>query len=373
MVTVDDVARLAGVSKSTASRALRGHAVIAGQTVSRVRAAADRLNYVPNHVASSLALQRTNTLALFVNNLVTRQTDAFHDGIEDVCAERGFVMLLQKLNNDPDRKERYLQLLRQRRMDGVLVVPDLGGLYGDDIRQIRAWKIPVVQMDNEIVNLPPEMNCDYVGCDNRKGAEMVAEHLIAQGHKRFGVIAGVAPLSCIVERIEAFQEKLATQGLSAVVLQSASSDGSAEFGRQAAHQLLDASEAPTAIFSVSDPGALGAMRAISERGLRCPEDVAIASFDDDVFARYLETSLTTVRWPAYEIGRLAAERLIGRILGTEIGPARRFSLIPDLIYRESTLGVRRAPVSVTRTAGDASPENSPPKRHRQEQYEQERH
>lgn len=362
MATVDDVARLAGVSKSTASRALRGHAVIAGSTVSRVRAAADRLNYVPNHVASSLALQRTNTLVLFVNNLVTRQTDAFHDGIEDVCAEHGFVTLLQKLNNDPDRKERYLQLLRRRRIDGVLVVPDLSGLYEEDIRQIRAWNIPVVQMDNEIVGLGGNLACDYVGCDNRKGAEMVAEHLLAQGHTRFGIIAGVAPLSCIVERVEAFQEKLATQGYAATLMQSDSNDDSAEFGRQAAHRLLDASEfsqRPTAIFSVSDPGALGALRAVSERGLHCPGDVAIASFDDDTFARYLETSLTTVHWPAYQIGRLAAERLIGRILGTESGPARRTLLVPHLVHRESTLGVRRSPASVTENPGRETPRNNP--------------
>lgn len=363
MATVDDVARLAGVSKSTASRALRGHTVIAGQTVSRVRAAADRLNYVPNHVASSLALQRTNTLVLFVNNLVTRQTDAFHDGIEDVCAEKGFVVLLQKLNNAPDRKERYLQLLRQRRIDGVLVVPDLSGLYEEDIRQIRAWKIPVVQMDNEIVGLSGNLECDYIGCDNRKGAEMVAEHLLAQGHTRFGVIAGVAPLSCIVERVQAFQEKLGTQGFSAAILQSNSNEDSAEFGRQAAHHLLDSPDAPTAIFSVSDPGALGALRAVSERGLRCPQDVAIASFDDDVFARYLETSLTTVRWPAYEIGRLAAERLIGRIGGTENGPARRVLLVPQLIHRESTLGVRRSPASVSENPGGETPRNNPQEQH----------
>lgn len=339
MVTVDEIARIAGVSKSTASRALRGHAVIADETASRVREVAARLNYVPNHVASSLALQRTNTLVLFVNNLVTRQTDAFHDGVEDVCAERGFVMLLQKLNNDHDRKERYLQLLRQRRIDGVLVVPDMSGLYAEDIRQIQEWGIPVVQIDNAI----PGLECDYVGCDNRRGAEMVAEHLMAQGHTRFGIVAGVAPLSCIVERVEAFQEKLATKGYTATVYQSDYSEDSAEFGRQATHRLLDTPDAPTAIFSVSDPGALGVLRAVSERGLRCPQDVAIASFDDDVFARYLETSLTTVRWPAYEIGKQAAERLIGRILGTERGSAVRTLLTPSLIHRESTLSIRRVP------------------------------
>lgn len=353
MVTVEEIARLAGVSKSTASRALRGHTVIADETASRVREVAERLNYVPNHVASSLALQRTNTLVLFVNNLVTRQTDAFHDGVEDVCAERGFVMLLQKLNHDHDRKERYLQLLRQRRIDGVLVVPDISALYAEEIRRIRSWGIPVVQMDNEI----PDLACDYIGCDNRRGAEMVAEHLMAQGHTRFGIIAGVSPLSCIVERVEAFQAKLATRGFTATVHQSDNSQDSAEFGRLATHRLLDAPDSPTAIFSVSDPGALGVMRAISERGLHCPQDVAVASFDDDVFARYLETSLTTVRWPAYEIGKLAAERLIGRVLGTEIGPARRTLLVPELIHRESTLGIRRAP-PVEGTHGNTTENNA---------------
>jgi LacI family transcriptional regulator len=340
MVTVDDVARLAGVSKSTASRALRGHPAINAGTITRVRAAADRLNYVPNHVASSLALQRTNTLVLFVNNLVTRQTDEFHDGIEDVCAERGFVMLLQKLNNDRDRKARYLQLLRQRRVDGVIVVPDTSGVHADEIRQIREWGIAVVQVDNEVAGA----GCDYVGCDNRGGARLAAEHLLARGHRRFGIVAGVAPLSCITERVDAFRERLAEQGLTAELRQSGTCEGSAEFARNATHDLLDRVDPPTAIFSVSDPGALGVLRAISERGLRCPEDVAVASFDDDVFAAYLETSLTSVHWPAYEIGRDAAALLIDRIRGDVTGPPQRRLLRPNLIYRESTLGAARPAV-----------------------------
>src|SRR5947209_5925919 len=120
MIRVEDVARLAGVSKSTASRALRGHPAINVETINRVRAVADQLDYVPNRVAGSLARRRTNTIVLFVNNLVSRQTDEFHDGVEAVCAENGFLMLLQKLGDDRERKTRYIQLLREQRVDGVI-------------------------------------------------------------------------------------------------------------------------------------------------------------------------------------------------------------------------------------------------------------
>jgi LacI family transcriptional regulator len=244
-------------------------------------------------------------------------------------------MLLQKLDANRERRARYLQLLRERGVDGVIVVPDTAGLHAEEIRRIREWNIPLVQVDNAVEGAA----CDYVGCNNRAGARLVAEHLLSLGHRRLGIVAAVPPLSCIRERIDAFQELLRARDLPrAAVAATAEGCDSMAFGRQATHRLLDLPDRPTALFSVSDPGALGVLRAIRERGLGCPRDVAVASFDDDFFAPYLETSLTSVRWPSFEIGRQAARRLIGRIQGEETGPPRQWLLEPELIHRESTLG-----------------------------------
>lgn len=338
MVKVEDVARLAGVSVSTASRALRGNPAIPPETAARVRAAADRLNYVPHRAASNLRLQRSGTIVLFVNNLLSRQTSEFHDGVEAVCAENDTLLMLQKLDDNKERTARYIQLLREQRVDGVIVVPHYLGIYAEEIALMRRWGLTVVQIDNEIAGT----GCDYVGCDNALGARLAAEHLLALGHRRFGIVASVSPLSCIQERIVSFREKAEEHGAEAVYVRAVGpKEDDRDFGRRAAHSLLDLPRRPTALFSTDAPGAVSILRGIRERGLRCPEDIAVATFDDDAYAPYLETPLTSVSWPAFEIGSEAARLLLKRVRGDESGPPQRILLPPALIHRESTLGARR--------------------------------
>jgi len=339
VATVEDVARLARVSKSTASRALRGHPAISKETIERVRMAAEKLHYVPNRAATNLARQRSHTVVLFVNNLLARQTEEFHDGVETVCSQKGYLMMLQKLGDDKRRSEHYLRLLREMRVEGVIVVPHVRGVHREEIAMMREWGVPVVQIDNYV----PDSDTDYVGCDNCAGAKMAADHLLSLGHKRFGVVSSVpASLSCITERIEAFRQTVSEQGafLADVIAAENSEHNPYEFSRRAMHALLDLPAPPTAVFATSAPTAVGVLRAIRERGLRCPRDVAVVAFDDEQFVGYLETTLTAVRWPAYEIAQTAADLLIRRIVGEETGPPRHVLLKPLLIYRESTLGCR---------------------------------
>lgn len=330
---VKDVAEMAGVSSSTVSRALRGHASIPAHTVARVRAVAERLNYIPHRAASSLRLQRTHTIALFVNNLVSRQTNDFHDGVEAICAENGYLTLLQKLDHDPERTARYVQLLREQRVDGVIVVPHVLGIYAEEIALMQQWGLTVVQIDNQAAGSAG----DYVGCDNALGARLAAEHLLALGHRRFGIVSAVSPLSCIQERIAAFSEFVVGRGGSVEIRAVGPKQDSLDFARVAAHSLFDLPERPTAIFASAAPGAVSVLRAIRERGLRCPADVAVAAFDDEFYAPFLETPLTSVDWPANAIGRRAAQLLIDRLEGRENGPAQRILLEPQLVPRESTL------------------------------------
>ncbi len=337
MATIEDVARLARVSKSTASRALQGHPAISKETIERVRMAAEKLRYSPNRAATNLAKRRSHTIVLFVNNLLTRQTQEFHDAVEMVCSQKGFLMMLQKLGDDKMRSERYVRLLREMRIEGVIVVPHIRGVHRDEIALIQEWGIPVIQIDNYV----PGSNTDYVGCDNRLGARMAADHLLSLGHERFGVVSSVpASLSCIAERIEAFQQAVGEHGAMPVHVMTAESGehNAYEFSRRAMHTLLDLSLPPTAIFATSAPTAVGVLRAIRERRLRCPEDIAVVTFDDEQFAGYLETTLTAIHWPAFEIGRTAAELLIRRITKEETEPVRHILLKPELIHRESTLG-----------------------------------
>lgn len=337
MATIGDVARLARVSKSTASRALRGHPAISRETIERVRMAAEKLHYSPNRTAANLAKRRSHTIVLFVNNLLTRQTQEFHDAVEMVCSQKGFLVMLQNLGDNKIRSERYVRLLREMRVEGVIVVPHIHGVHREELSLIQEWGIPVVQIDNYV----PGSDTDYVGCDNRMGAKMAADHLLSLGHRRFGIVSSVPPLlSCITERIEAFQQAVREHGaMPAHVVAAESGEHNAyEFSRRAMHSLLDLSSSPTAVFATSAPTAVGVLRAIRERRLRCPEDIAVVTFDDEQFAGYLETTLTAVHWPAFEIGRIAAELLIRRITKEETEPVRHILLKPELVHRESTLG-----------------------------------
>ncbi|MCS6830959.1 MAG: substrate-binding domain-containing protein, partial [Armatimonadota bacterium] len=256
---------------------------------------------------------------------------------EMVCSQKGFLLMLQKLGDDKVRSERYVRLLQEMRVEGVIAVPHVSGVHRDEIALIQEWGIPVVQIDNYV----PGSNTDYVGCDNRLGAKMAADHLLSLGHERFGIVSSVPlSLSCIAERIEAFHQAVDQRGTTTVhVIAAEKSEHNAyEFGRRATHTLLDLPLPPTAVFATSAPTAVAVLRAIRERGLRCPEDVAVVAFDDEQFAGYLETALTAVHWPAFEIGRTASELLIRRIMKEETEPVRHILLKPVLIHRESTLG-----------------------------------
>jgi len=340
MSSVADVARLARVSKSTASRALRGHPAISPDTVARVRAAAAQLNYVPNRAAMNLAKRRSQTIVLFVNNLLTRQTEEFHDGVESVCVREGYLMSMQKLGEDKARSERYIRLLREMRVEGVIVVPHVSGVHREEILLMKSWGIPVVQIDNYVAGT----DTDYVGCDNRFGGMVVAEHLAGMGYQNFAVVSAVPRhLSCIAERIEAFHETIRQLGFSPAyeMIAEPSTREPYEFSRRAMHTLLDILPMPLGVFATSAPTSIGVLRAIRERGLRCPQDVGVAAFDDEQCSAYLETSLTAVHWPAYEIAQQAAELLLQRVAvkGTA-APPQHLLRKPVLVPRESTLGFR---------------------------------
>lgn len=343
MAKVDDVARAAGVSVSTVSRALRGNPAIPSETAVRVREAASRLNYIPHLGASNLRLQRSNAIVLFVNNLLSRQTSEFHDGVEAVCAENDYLLLLQKLDNDKERTQRYLQLLRQQRVGGVIVAPHFLSIHREEIAAMREWGLEVTLIDNDL----PDTNCDYVGCDNALGAKLAAEHLLALGHRRFGAFSSVSPLSCIQERLASFRATVEAHGAEVMeILQVERMQDDPLFGRTAVHRLLDRPQPPTALFSTDAPGAIAALRGVRERGLHCPDDVALVTFDDDQYAAFLETPLTSVAWHAFEIGREAARLLLARLEAAghaekrhrEPSAVTRKLLPPTLIHRESTLG-----------------------------------
>lgn len=333
-VTSHDVARLAGVSRTTVSFVLNDvpHVQISEETRQRVLEAAEHLGYRPDAAARSLATRQTHTLALVLYQSADRIVgDAFLAdvvrGLSEIAQQRGFRLLLHPFE-EIGKSEAYVSLVSENRIDGLIV----SGPRSDD------GQLPELYADGFPLVLLGQLNgadIDCVDVDNTAAAHRAVTHLIKLGHTRIGLITN-APLeyTASADRWRGYRQALTEAGLSydeSVVLYGSFV---ARSGYQAMGELLALAEPPSATFIASDEVAVGALAALHEQSLAVPEQMAIVGFDDIPLARYLVPSLTTVRLPAYELGVRAADMLIKTIEGEEIAE-RKVLLNTQLIIRES--------------------------------------
>jgi LacI family transcriptional regulator len=326
--TIYDVARLAGVSTATVSRALNGTGQIAPATRATIDAAVAQLGYHPNTVARSLVTKSTQTIALLLPDITNPFYAALVGGIQRRALETGHTMLLCTTESDPEREEQYLNLLRAKQVDGVLV--DGLVLPPDTIARFVRNGLPIVCLDRDV----DSTSVPLVQVDNRLGARIATEHLLSLGHVRVGHIAGAPELRISEERIEGYREALAAAGLEPEPQLLAIGSFTEEGGYEAMRVLLETTEL-TAVFAANDLSAIGAVSAIVESGRRVPEDVSVVGFDDLRLSAFTSPPLTTVRQPAAEIAQLATEILIGLTKGEEVRQMRHF-LEPALVVRDST-------------------------------------
>lgn len=332
-VTSQDVADLAGVSRTTVSFVLNDtpNAQISEETRQRVLEAAAKLSYYPNAAARSLASRKTGTIGLVLCQSPDRIfADAFLPevirGIGDVVQERDLRLLLQSVD-DITKPDAYIGLVREKRIDGII----LSGPRSDDrqLPQLREEGFPIVllgQLKGSGVN--------FVDVDNVGGAKMAVEHLIRLGHQRIAMITN-APLQYTAseDRLWGYRRALEENGLLYDEQLVRYGDFREESGYEAMSQLLALSTPPKAIFVASDLVAFGVMEAIKERGLGIPQDIAIVGFDDVRLANYVDPPLTTVRLPAYKLGARAAATLIRIIDGESVDNG--VLLETELVIRES--------------------------------------
>jgi DNA-binding LacI/PurR family transcriptional regulator len=325
--TIYDVARLAGVSTATVSRALNGKGQIATATRSAIDAAVEQLGYRPNTIARSLVTRSTQTIALLLPDIANPFYAELVAGIQDRVLAEGHTMLLCTTESDPEREERYLNLLRAKQVDGALV--DGLVLPPDRIARFVREGFPIVCLDRDV----DSASVPLVQVDNRLGARLATEHLLELGHRVIGHVAGAATLRISEERVAGYRQAFTDVGVEPdpglVVVGSFTEEG----GHDAALRLLD--RGVTAVFAANDLSALGVVSALTGRGLRVPEDVSVVGFDDVRFAAFTSPPLTTIHQPAREI----AERAIGLLLelsgGREVAELVHL-LEPRLVVRGST-------------------------------------
>lgn len=325
-----DVARRAKVNISTVSRTINQTGKIGSATQQRVLKVMRELGYVPNRVARRLRARdmTTHLLGLIIPNI---QNPFFADlarGVEDVAYRNKFAVLLCNYDEDPDKEHFYLDVMEAESVDGIILPP----IRESDPAVLRVVRkgTPVVCVDRSLTG----STLDKVEVDNHGGALQAVEHILARGHRRIGIIGGPADSSTGRERLRGYKDALAAAGLTLKPELIRTGDFKTESGQRLADELLSLPTPPTALFVCNGSMTAGALEAITARGLRIPQQIAIVGFDDLPLASVLSPPLTVVRQPAYEVGKSAAELLLRRIADPESAPTS-IRLLPSLIVRKS--------------------------------------
>ena len=327
MATIHDVAKQAGVAPITVSRVINNSGYISDKTREKVQKAINELGYVPNVLARSLKSKRTNTLALVFTDITNPFFTILARGVEDTASESGFNVIFCNTDESQEKEDTYIQLLLQKQVDGILLVPAVSSSKSIDL--IQEQKTPLVVLDRRV----PHTNVDVVRGDSDGGAYQLTQHLINLGHKRITILSGPREVSTAEDRFQGYKRAMEDNGLSEFV-QCHYGGFSQESGKKLARQVFSKQPNPTAIFAANNLIALGTLSTLHSMGIKVPDDVALVSFDDIPENLTLFPFMTVVRQPSYEMGKRATEILISRI--REAGSPDYQEIIFPVEFFEST-------------------------------------
>jgi len=329
MPTIHDVAKRAGVAPITVSRVINNSGYVSKGTRQRVETAIAELEYVPNVIARSLRSKRTNTLALVLTDITNPFFTVIARGVEDTASAAGMTVIYCNTDESEVEEEKYLHLLLQKQVDGILLVPACS--VSKSVHLIQEQGTPVVVLDRKV----PGLNVDMVRGDSEGGAYQLVKLLLDLGHTHIAALSGPADVSTAEDRVAGYRRALAEAGLldNETVNFGAFTQAS---GFEMAQKALTQSPRPTAIFAANNFIAYGALKALSEAGLEVPGAVAMVAFDDLPPGLVLEPHLTVASQPAYEMGRQATELLLNRLQAENPEPFQEIILPIELIVRRSS-------------------------------------
>ena len=327
MATIEDVARSAGVSTASVSRALSGARPVRSDTLHRVTAAAKELNYKVNPVSSALRGKVTRTVGMVVPDIHNPFFPEVVKAVEDALHQSGIGLFLCDANDSPEVEAERLAALLARSVDGLIVSP-VDAVKSRSAVAAAAKRVPLVQIDRQV-----NVESDMVLVDHRRGIQLVVDHLVEQGRSSFVFVTTAARSSIATERLEAYVRcvKPVDRGSASRVM---AGDLSIAWGKEAAARLV-AGHCPQAVICANDLLAVGVLRTFRIEGVRVPEDVAVTGYDDSPFADVVEPRLTTIRQPLGALGQEAVRFIISAIESPG-SPRRELRLLPELIVRESS-------------------------------------
>lgn len=332
--TIRDVARLAGVSNATVSAVINGKDRVSHQMQRRVEEAMKALDYHPDHMARSLKTGRSKVVGMIIPDLTNPFFVELMCGVEETARNAGYSVIFSNSNENPAQERENLAMLYSQRVGGVVLACSDGHAAYD---RMTSRRFPIVFVDR----LPiAGFSGRAVVVDNTGAAYEATKHLISLGHLDIAIIAPPTDLSNGVERIEGFRKAMQEAHLPIRDQYFQRGDYSLESGYRCGIELLCMPTPPTAIFSCNNKMTLGLMQAISERGVACPEQVSILSFDDFPWTSHFQPRLTAVAQPSHEMGRRAMRMLLSAINpesgGDDEADKSVVVLKPELRVREST-------------------------------------
>lgn len=325
MSSMREIAKRANVSVATVSRVLNNSGSVSPEVRKRVLACVRELDYVPNALARSLYAKKTNLIALVIPDITNPFFPEIARACEDVANAFGYNLLLCNTDGKASKEKSYITVLRKRQVDGLILLP--GGTERAHLEKLVELKQKVVLIDVHYDQFTS------VRTDNEKGGYLVTKHLLDLGHDRIGVVAAEWD-----PKVAGYRQALAEACLSfdptlLFDITSVSDSNPAEIG---ARSLLSQDSPPSAILCASDSMATAIYDVADELGLAIPEQLAVAGYDNTTISRALRPRLTTVAQPAYELGRLSAQKLINHIEEVEEDRGEAILLEPRLVVRDST-------------------------------------
>jgi LacI family transcriptional regulator len=329
-MNIKEIARLANVDHSTVSRALRNSPVVRPATIERIKKIARDYHYVPNEIARSLKTQKTKIIGLIVSDIKNPFFTEIISATESFLTRNSYNIILCNTNYNVQEEQKFINILFSRSVDGIIWSPtSLEHLHLDFFNR---YKLPCVLLDIKVNNLAT----NSVFVDQEQGAFSAIRHLVQKGHRKMAFLAGPATLSSSEQAIAGFLKAHKTYRVPVdkdLILRIPQNYDAAY---SATLKLLKKNKDITAIFSLTDFMCIGIYRALQEMGLKIPDDMAVVGYDDLTLTRFLQPSLTTVRQPNSEIGRKAAELILGNIREGARWKPQTVTLQPELIVRESS-------------------------------------
>ena len=329
--TINDVARLAGVSKKTVSRVINNSALLNEETRERVEGVIKQLGYVPNPQARALALRRNFLVGLIHDNPNAQTVINVQQGILDALHDTEFGLVVRPLDRtSPRMLEDVRNFLERQRLFGVVIMPPLS--ENDALARLcEELGVRYSRMGSAELDDPDHL----VASNDRQAVKEAVAYLIELGHQRIGLIEGPHGFRSAAERRLGFEDSLREAKIKLPRSMIAEGSYTFESGLQAGNLLLDRVPAPTAIFASNDEMAAGVLHAARQRDLHVPQDLSIIGFDDTAIAAHIWPPLTTVRWPIISMARSAALKLVGDVIDPESHVDEPSLFLSTLVRRAS--------------------------------------